>query len=49
MVEKYQDEWLEFTVRELCFYDYVDMNLKEDVKGVYIEQVISGGWASLAK
>ncbi len=49
MVEKYQDEWLEFTVRELCFYDYVDMNLKEDIKGVFIEQVISGGWASLAK
>ncbi len=49
MVEKYQDEWLEFTVRELCFYDRVDMNLKEDVKGVIVEQVISGGWASLAK
>lgn len=49
MVEKYQDEWLEFTVRELCFYDRVDMNLKEDTKGVFVEQVISGGWASLAK
>lgn len=49
MVEKYQDEWLEFTVRDLCFYDKVDMNLKEDTKGVFVEQVISGGWASLAK
>ncbi|MGC9053258.1 MAG: PDZ domain-containing protein, partial [Candidatus Hydrogenedens sp.] len=49
MVEKYQDEWLEFTVRDICFYDRVDMNLKEDVKGVFIEQVISGGWASIAK
>ncbi len=49
MLEKYQDDWLEFTVRDLCFYDYVDMNLSDDIKGIYIEQVISGGWASLAK
>lgn len=49
MVEKYQDEWLEFTARELSFYDRVDLNLKEEVKGVLVEQVVSGGWASLAK
>lgn len=49
MAEKYQDEWLEFTVRELCFYDRVEMNLKEETRGVFVEQVISGGWASLAK
>ncbi len=49
MVEKYQDDWLEFTVRGLCFYDKIEMNLKEDTKGVFVEQVISGGWASLAK
>ncbi len=49
MTEKYQDDWLEFTVRDLCFYDWIDLNIREEISGVFVEQVVSGGWASLAK
>ncbi len=49
LVSKYQDDWLGLTVRDLCFYDYIDYELPHDLMGVYIEQVSPGSWAALSR
>lgn len=49
LVDKLQDDWLGLTVRDLCFFDYVEQNLPQDTKGVYIEQVASGSWSALSR
>ncbi|MCX8065340.1 MAG: PDZ domain-containing protein [Candidatus Hydrogenedentes bacterium] len=49
LMDKFQDDWLGLTVRDLCFSDYVELNLSPDTKGVYIEQVVSGSWSALSR
>jgi len=47
--ETYEDKSFEFKVRNLVFNDYLGYNLDQDTfKGVWVSEVNSGGWASLA-
>ena len=45
---EFEDEDLEYTVRELSFADRVFLRITPDEKGVLVENVESAGWASLA-
>ena len=47
-LERYKDEYFELTIREISFDDRVQDEIKDEVKGVLIEQVEPAGWASLA-
>ncbi len=45
----YEDKSFEFKVRNLVFNDYLAYNLDQDsFSGVWVSEVSSGGWASLA-
>jgi len=45
---EFEDEQLEFTVRELSFADRVFMRLEPHQNGLLVENVESAGWAALA-
>ena len=47
-MSEYEEESLEFTVRELSFADRVFMRLETDVNFLLVDNVESAGWASLA-
>ncbi len=49
LLNKYQNDWLGLTLRDLCFYDYVDYDLPRDLRGVFIEQVSPGSWSALSR
>ncbi|MEM6456193.1 MAG: PDZ domain-containing protein [Acidobacteriota bacterium] len=44
---RHRDPDFEFAVRELTFFDRDENRWSPDVRGVMVEQVESGGWASL--
>lgn len=46
-MRKYRDENFEYTVRDVTFFDKADERIEEDVRGVLVEEVTSGGWAAL--
>ncbi len=48
-MNKYIDDNFELTVRDIAFLDRAQEDWKEDEKGVLVEAVGEGGWASLAK
>lgn len=45
---EYEDEQLEYTVRELSFADRVFLRIPPDQNGVLVDNVESAGWAALA-
>ncbi len=47
-LQEYKDDRFEFTVRELSFGKRVELQLGTDEKGVLVDNVQPGGWASLA-
>jgi serine protease Do len=47
-LDDFEDETFEFTVRELSFANRVNYRLKEEDKGLLVENVESAGWAALA-
>ncbi len=47
-LKRYKDDTFELTVRELSFDDRIKRRLKEDLRGLVVERVQHGGWASLA-
>jgi S1-C subfamily serine protease len=48
-MKKYRNENFEFTVREIAFQDKTDEKLEDNQPGVYVEEVKSGGWASVGQ
>lgn len=46
---KYRDDNFEFTVREVTFNDRAVERWAEDLPGVLVEEVKSGGWAALGQ
>ncbi|MCE5200512.1 MAG: PDZ domain-containing protein [Armatimonadota bacterium] len=44
---KYNDDYFEFTARDIAFSDKADGNVDDKAQGVYIESVADGGWAAL--
>lgn len=47
-MERWDDEELEFTAREIAFDDRVRLQLPSDLKGALIQSAVVAGWASLA-
>ncbi|MCP4450460.1 MAG: PDZ domain-containing protein [Planctomycetes bacterium] len=45
---RYESKLFEFSVRDVAFDDYVDLQLEPDQQGVYVERVQRAGWADLA-
>ena len=45
---RYYDQAFEFTLRGLAFTDRLDLQLDQDVTGVWVENVQAAGWAALA-
>jgi len=48
-MERYKDINFEFTARDLTSKDRALRNLDSKAKGVWVEEVMSGGWAALGK
>ncbi len=48
-MKKYIDDNFEFNVRDAAFLDYVREDWGKEQKGVLVESVSGGGWASLAR
>lgn len=46
-MKKYRNNEFEFTVRDISFFDAAEQQLKEDQKGVQVEEIKSGSWAEL--
>lgn len=46
-MRQYRDVNFEYTVRDVTFFDKADERIEEDVRGVLVEEVTSGGWAAL--
>ena len=46
-MKKYCNNDFEFTVRDIAFRDKIDNKWEETQRGVYVETVESGGWASI--
>ncbi len=46
--DRYESKLLEFSVRDVAFDDFVDLQLEPDQKSVYVERVQRAGWADLA-
>ncbi len=46
---KYTDDSFEFTIRNLAFSDYSEGRTTRDQKGVFVDSVSEGGWASLGR
>lgn len=46
-MKKYRDENFEFTVRDITFFDRADERWEQEQRGVLVEEVRPGGWASL--
>jgi len=47
-MHKFRDENFEFTVRNVTFFDKADRQWEEEVRGVLVDEVQSGGWAAIA-
>jgi len=47
-VETYKETFMEFSVREITFMDRVKNKWGDDMRGVIVGDVTSGGWANLA-
>ncbi len=48
-MKKYRDDNFEFTVRDVSFFDRAKEEWKDERRGVLVDQVKSGGWASLGQ
>jgi S1-C subfamily serine protease len=48
-MEKYIDSNLDLTVRDVAFIDRIDKGWKDQERGVMVDAVQEGGWASLAQ
>lgn len=48
-MKKYSDSNFEFTVRDITFIDRAQEGWRNDQKGVLVEAVNEGGWASIAR
>jgi serine protease Do len=46
-MKRYQDENFEFTVRDVTFFDKAREQWEQEERGVLVDAVISGSWASL--
>ncbi len=46
-MKEYEDLYFEFTVRDITFMDRVDDSIDKETKGVLVDDVKSGGWATL--
>lgn len=46
-MKKYRDDSYEFTVRDISFFDRVARKWPQDQRGVLVDSVSEGGWASL--
>lgn len=46
-MKKYRNNDFEFTVRDVSFFDAAEQQLKEEQRGVLVEEVKSGSWAEL--
>ena len=46
-MKKYRNNEFEFTVRDISFFDAAEQQLKEDQRGVQVEEVKAGSWAEL--
>ena len=47
-MDRYEDDFLEFTARDVAFYDRAREKWSGKQTGVYIQNVEGGGWAALA-
>ncbi len=45
-MKKYHSDDFEFTIRDIAVSDRKDQKLEDDLRGVYVEAVEPGGWAS---
>ncbi|TAL23036.1 MAG: PDZ domain-containing protein [Nitrospirae bacterium] len=48
-MKKYVDDNFEFTVRDIAFLDRAQEGWRDEQKGILVEAVGQGGWASLAR
>ena len=48
-MKKHRDDSLDFTVRDICFFDRADEQWADSQTGVLVESVDEGGWASLGE
>ena len=46
-MQKYRNDQFEFTVRDMAFFDKADEQLKDDQRGVLVDEVKPGSWAEL--
>lgn len=46
-MKEYEDLYFEFTARDITFMDRVDDSIEEEAGGVLVDDVKSGGWATL--
>lgn len=46
-MRKYRNDEFEFTVRDITFFDKANEKWEQEARGVLVEQVKSGSWASL--
>jgi serine protease Do len=46
-MQKYRNDQFEFTVRDMAFFDKADEQLKEEQRGVLVEEIKPGSWAEL--
>jgi serine protease Do len=46
-METYKNEFFDFKVRDLCIMDKIGLEMPLDSKGIIVESVGNGGWASL--
>ncbi len=46
-MKEFEDQFFEFTARDITFMDRVDDSIDEDTRGVLVDDVKSGGWATL--
>ncbi len=46
-MKKYRNNEFEFTVRDVSFFDAAEQQLKDEQRGVLVEEVKSGSWAEL--